>query len=149
MTAPEVLRSHVLRSLRRDLDLRLAAPDQDGDWCVPHAPAPVYVRLLEDEPPLVRVWSAAAHGLPSTARVLREVNDVNAGLVGARTFLRGGTLYVVGELEVESVEPGELGRLVQRVSDVGGRVGSLLVAVHGGHLPQSTGSAPALEDSGG
>lgn len=148
MTALEVLRSHVVRSLRRDLDLRLAAPDEDGDWTVPHDRLPVHVRLLEGDPALVRVWAAVAHGLPGTARVLREVNDVNAGLVGARTFLRAGTLFVAGELEVESVEPGELGRLVHRVGDVGARVGPLLVAVHGGRLPAEapTGSR---EDSRG
>ena len=149
MTNPEVLRSHVVRSLRRDLDLRCAAPDDDGDWWVPGQEAPVYVRLLDGEPPLVRVWSPGAHDLPGTARVLREVNDVNAGMVGARVFLRGGTLVVAGELEVESVERGELGRLVQRVGTAAGRVGSMLVTVHGGRRPDGGTAQPALEETGG
>ena len=146
---PEVLGSHVVRSLRRDLGVRLGAPDDDGDWLVPHGQVPVYARLLEGDPPLVRVWSPAAHGLPGTARVLREVNDVNAGLVGARALLRGGTLLVAGELEVVSVEPGELGRLVERVATTSVRVGSLLAAVHGGQVPGPPAPEEALEETGG
>lgn len=140
------LRSHVLRSLRRDLCTAPLLPDDRGDVTLPVGEVPVVVRLVPGAPPLVQVSSAAAHGLPSTARVLREVNDVNAGLVGARAFLlQDGTLHVVGELEVVSVEGGELGRLVLRVGTTATRVGSLLVAVHGGRLPAVREEEPARE----
>ena len=111
-------------------------PDEDGDLTVPVHEVSVVLRLLPGRPALVRVWAVAAIGLLGTVKMLREVNDVNVGLSGARCFLaRGGSLVVVGELEVVSIEPGELGRLVVRVGDTATRVGSMLVAVHGGRLP--------------
>lgn len=131
----QALRAHVLRSLHRDLCTERLVPDDRGDLTVPVGEVPVVVRLLPGSPALVRVWCAAASGLPSRAQVLREVNDVNVQLVGARAFLDAGTLHVVGELEVVSVEPGELGRLVLRVGETATRVGSMLVALHGGRLP--------------
>lgn len=143
------LRAHVLRSLRRDLCTALLVPDDDGDVTLPVGEVPVVVRLLTGSPAQVRVWSAAAFCLPSTVKVLREVNDVNVGLSGARCFLVDGTLYVAGELEVVSVEPGELGRLVLRVGTTATRVGSLLVAVHGGTLPSVREEEPAREEEPG
>lgn len=148
MTELAPLRAHVLRSLRRDLCTGPLVPDDDGDLRVVWRTLPVYVRLVEGGPPLVRVWTPAAYDLPSTAKVLREVNDVNAALSGARCFLRGRTLYVAGELEVASVEPGELGRLVERVGTTGVRVGSMLAAVHGGVHPRAD-QEEELEDSEG
>ncbi|MCW2607334.1 MAG: hypothetical protein JWO60_2027 [Frankiales bacterium] len=149
MTELAPLRAHVLRSLRKDLCTGPLGLDEDGDVRIVWETLAVYVRLLPGTPPLVRVWAPAASGLPGHAKVLRELNDVNAGLVGARSFLRGGTLYVAGELEVESVEPGELGRLVERVGTTAVRVGSMLVAVHGGSPPFVEQDAPQLEDSEG
>lgn len=130
------LRAHVLRCLHRDLCIERVRPDHDGDVSLPVGEVRVVLRLLSGSPALVRVWAVAASGLPGTAKVLREVNDVNTGLSGSRCFLApGGVLVVVGELEVVSIEPGELGRLVLRVGDTATRVGSMLVAVHGGRLP--------------
>lgn len=149
MTELAPLRAHVLRSLRRDLCTGPLVPGEDGDLRVVWGTLAVYVRLVEQSPPLVRVWSPAAHDLPTTAKVLREVNDVNRGLVGARAFLGGRTLYVAGELEVESVEPGELGRLVERVGTTAVRVGSMLAAVHGGVQPHVAQDEEALEESEG
>jgi hypothetical protein len=54
---------------------------------------------------------------------LREVNELNLSLLGTRAMVTpGGWLILAGEVELESVEPGELGRLVGPLTEKRGAV---------------------------
>jgi hypothetical protein len=127
------LRHHVQRCLQRDLGITLHDPDDNGDYWVMVDDQPVWVRcLLEHTPALARVWAPAASGVKRSAAVLRELNELNAGLRRLCCILGGGSVQVTSDLEIESIEPGELGRLVEHVGRTARHVGELMATVHGG-----------------
>lgn len=133
-----VLHHHIQRCLQRDLGLPLHEADDDGDYVAYVEGHPVWVRPLLDDGPvaLVRVWSPVIHQIKPTLAVLREVNELNLGLRLIRLVVAGKTILASVELELMSVEPGELGRIIRHVGNTAVHVGELITAVHGGALPE-------------
>ena len=138
------LRHHVERSLRRDMGIpgRLE-PDEDDDYTVFSEGAVVWVRpMLEQTPALARVWSLAASDVKKSAALLRELNDLNGGLEQVRCVLRGRSIAITAEVEIESISPGQMGRLVHHVGGTTRHVGELITTVHGGAFPFTLESEP-------
>jgi hypothetical protein len=131
--------------LMHDLELSYAEveADDDGDYPL-HTDAGVlvYARLIHHADQVwVRLWTQAACGLRRTAKLLREVNEVNQRHVGTRVVLTDdGGLIAAAEVRADSVEPGELGTLVQALSDTVTEVGGLIQIVYGDALQHLDGS---------
>lgn len=137
MTYCLALRHHVERSLERDLDVPTFGPDEDDDYGAVVADLVVWIRpLLHHEPPLVRVWAPAVHGVKKSARLLAEVNDLNLGMRQIRCTLSGASVIVAAEVEIESVTDGLLVRLVTQVGETAAHVGDLIATVFGGECPR-------------
>src|SRR3954463_7407048 len=136
MSYDQVLHHHVQRCLERDLGAPRMDADDDGDYGAIVDGQVVWVRpMLDESPPLVRVWMTALRGAKKSAALLTEINDINVGLNQVRCVLLGKAVVVTAETELESVEPGELGRLVTLVAQTAEHVGELIQAVFGGDLP--------------
>jgi hypothetical protein len=122
--------------LMHDLELSYAdvEADDDGDYSLrTEGGVLVYARLIHDADQVwVRLWTQVAHGLRRTAKVLREVNEINQRHVGCRVLLTDdGTLIAAAEVRADSVEPGELGTLIGILSDTVTEVGGLIQIVYG------------------
>src|SRR3954453_18989845 len=140
MSYDQVLHHHVQRCLERDLGIPRMDADDDGDYGAIVDGQIVWVRpMLDESPPLVRVWMTALRGAKKSAALLTEINDINVGLNQVRCVLLGKAVVVTAEAELESIEPGELGRLVTLVAHTAEHVGELIHAVFGGELPFSVG----------
>jgi len=139
-------RSHVKELAREAFELSELVVDSDDDLPFHHGSAVYYVSLVADGR-LVRVWSRAVDGLAVTKPVLREVNDANAWLVLARTWVQGSAVMVEGCLPVEALRAGDLRSLCMEVGSTADRLGSMLAAVHGGQVVLPVGSAPGLADA--
>jgi hypothetical protein len=126
-------RSHVKELVRDAFELDEVVVDHDGDLPFPCGTAMFYVSVVRDGR-LVRVWSRAVTGIALTKPVLRELNDANAELVLAKVHGDGCHVWVEGCLPVESLCSGDLGRLCYEVGTTADRLGSMLAAVHGGHV---------------
>ena len=126
-------RSHVKELAREAFELDEVVVDCDGDLPFPFGTAMVYVSLVRHGR-LVRVWSRALAGVHVNKAVLREVDQVNAGLIFARVFTQLDSVTVEGCLPLEPLRPCDLGRLVAEVGSTADRVGSMLAAVHGGDV---------------
>jgi hypothetical protein len=125
-----------------DLELSYAdvQEDVDGDYGVfTDDGARVYARLIYDaEQVWVRLWTEAAHDLRPTAKLLREVNEINLHHVGSRVVLApDGVLVVAAEVRAESVEPGELGTLIGILSETATEIGELIQIVYGEAAPSA------------
>jgi len=126
-------RSHVKELAREAFELDEVVVDCDGDLPFPFGTALVYVSVVRDGR-LVRVWSRALSGIHVNKAVLREIDEVNAGLIFGRVFTRLDGVIVESCLPVEPLRPCDLGRLVAEVGATADRVGSMLAAVHGGDV---------------
>jgi hypothetical protein len=129
----DMARSHVKELARQAFELDEVVVDPDGDLPFPCGTAMFYVSVVR-EGRLVRAWSRAVTGIDVKKSVLREVNEANSGLVLARVYAAGSSIWVEGCLPVEPLRPDDLGRLCWEVGTTADRVGSMLSAVHGGHV---------------
>ena len=140
MSYLDMARSHVKELAREVFELTEIVVDEDGDLPFRHGTAVFYVSVVANGR-LVRVWSRAVDGLAVTKPVLREVNDANAWLVLARTWVHGSAVMVEGCLPVEALRAGDLRALCLEVGSTADRLGSMLAAVHGGQVVLPVGSA--------
>jgi hypothetical protein len=129
----DMARSHVKELVREAFGLEEVVVDSDGDLPFPCGTAMFYASVVH-EGQLLRVWSQAVAGVQVNKSVLREINEVNAGLVLARVYATGSSVVVEGCLPVETLRAKELGALCFEVGTTADKLGSLLAAVHGGHV---------------
>lgn len=147
MTYADALTHHVQRCLRRDFDLPAVEPDADGDYGVAAGETVVWARpILDHDPPLLRLWAPATQRVKRTAALLREINDVNLGLQQMQCALYADVVLISAEVEIELIEPGQLGRLLPRVGQAAEQVGCLIAAVFGGQPAEVAGSEQPAAD---
>ena len=136
------LMHHLQRMLHRDLEIAMDAltPDDDGDLCLLVEGWTCWATLLvEESTTWARFWTVAARDLKRSAKLLREVNEINTGLRGCRVLLTdGGQLIVAAEVLAESLEPGEVELVVGRITSCATSVGELVQLFHGTPAPHQT-----------
>lgn len=147
MNDHELLMHHLCRSVHRDLEVPMSAlaVDDDGDLCIPHRGRTLWAALLvEDSMTWARVWTVAATGLKRTAKLLREINEINVAIRACRALLTdGGQLIVAAEIICESLEPGELTQIAGRVVAYAEQVGEPVQLVHGAPTSSQVSQAQA------
>ena len=82
-----LLRSHVERCLQDIWDVPDLVIDDDGDYPYRRGTAMCWVSPFDGPVPGVRVFAHAAYGLKPSAKLLREVNDLNVRSTWARVAL--------------------------------------------------------------
>lgn len=130
-----MLRSHVERCLQDIWDTRELITDADDDYPFRFGTAACWVSLFDGPNSGVRVFAHAAHGLKSSAKLLREVNELNVQSRWARLALNDGTVRVSAELHWSAVDRLALEHALRAVGQVSDDVGSLLATVFGGSTP--------------
>src|SRR5947209_5309539 len=111
MSFDQALVHHLQRCLMADAGLSWedVQPDDDGDVCFidEHDRLATVRIIVSGSVTWARVWVVAARGLKRSAKLMREVNELNLSLVGARAMLSPpGLLILAGEIALESVEAG-------------------------------------------
>ena len=154
MSYEVALRHHIERRLRLDLEGDYMGPDEDGDYAHIHDGGPiVWVRPdFSAEPAGLRLSAVAALDVKRSAAMLGELNAWNDVLRYVRVTWSGGAVRVWGDLIIESIEPGELGRLVTLVGDHATRVGEVMSVMYGATVPwaeQGDALSEAVGDSEG
>jgi hypothetical protein len=129
----DMARSHVKELAREAFQLDQVVVDGDGDLPFPCGTAMFYVSVVR-EGKLLRVWSQAVAGIKVNKAVLREINEVNADLVVSRVYPMDTRVVVEGCLPVDTLRARDLGALCFEVGTTADKLGSLLAAVHGGHI---------------
>jgi hypothetical protein len=79
--------------------------------------AVLYVRLVDAEPPVIRVFSPLLRRIPRSPELLTELNELNARLNFQRVFWRDGTIYAACELLAETLAAAELRHACDSVAD--------------------------------
>jgi hypothetical protein len=130
------LTHHLQRMLHRDFEIPMEGLqlDDDEDLCFVVEGWTCWASLLIEEggATWARLWTVAARDLKRSARLLREVNEINTALRGCRVLLTdSGRLIVAAEVLAESIEPGELALVVGGITSCASSVGELVQLFHG------------------
>lgn len=129
------VRSHVERLLQEEWDVCRVSVDEDGDYPFRYGTAACWVAVLDTEPVMVRVFAHAVCGVSPSAKLLKELNEINARSLSAKVLEVDGVVLVS-----QTVSPIGLTRrvLAQALCAVGGLaddVGVLLAGMFGGSTP--------------
>ena len=128
------LRTYVIQTMQDAFGERPEV-DFDGDVAVRQGTAACYVSCHDGGFPVVRVWAIAAMGLRSQGKLLREINEVNAGTMTAHVYFAGGLVYVEQNLHAYGVDEDTLGQAFLAVAGVANNIGSLIAMTFGGDTP--------------
>lgn len=141
------LRSHVERCLQDVWDVCRVVADGDGQYPFRFGTAGGFVAVEAGDPPVVRVWAEAVTGTRRTARLLIEINEVNARSRTAHAFFDHGSVVVEQALHADGVNRDTLAQAFASVGTVADDIGAMIAAVYGGRTPFPVGDEPADEQA--
>lgn len=110
------------RWIQRLVDSYLNGQTAHGDLvtepvAVRSGTAVVYIRLIDADPPVVRIFSPLLHDVDRGPELLHELNDLNARLSFLRLFWRDRTVYASAELLAPGLTSEMLSHAVDTVAD--------------------------------
>lgn len=113
--------------------------DHDGDYAFRFGTSDLYVRLVENDPPRVRIFSVVLEDVEETPDLLRELNSINASPYFARAFLVGKQVMVGWELIAETLDDEELRLTCAEVVRLASGTGPFLARIFGGRTAYADG----------
>jgi len=118
--------------------------DGDGDIPIRWDNALYFVRLLDRDPVLVRVFAFILREIEGSPALLEALNSINADIVSARIFWNDGSVIAATEIPAASVEVGDLAHACWSVGSLAAWAGTELQNAFGGVLPP----VPEVESEG-
>lgn len=146
MVQSEWFRAYVEKLLREAGDAEVFS-DGDGDYPYRWGTAACWVRVVEEPQLRVQVFGHAASGVKATARLLRELNEVNANSVSARVHLSNGSVIVEQAVPADGLNAATLAQACIAVGSVADDLGMLLAAMFDGETPFPS-EAHSIESEG-
>lgn len=137
MSEKRWFRSHVERLLEEawGLEGRVVRADDEQYYCEAGT-AFAWVAVDDAHHPMsVRITAWAAMGVKPTAKVLRELNDVNHASRFGWVYWADGNVVCEAALPADAVTAANLAGLWGATVTRANEVGPMIAAVHGGHVP--------------
>lgn len=141
MAAIDLVRSHVERCLQDLWSVERVLPDADGDYCYGSGTAACFIGIDAAEPVVVKAVACAAVEVKGTAKLLEELNEVNARCSMAHVYWSNGAVLVKQTLFADAVDRGSLAHAGQSVAHIANDLGPMIAAVFGGRTPLEGDSA--------
>jgi hypothetical protein len=135
MTELMWVRSHVEQLLQRERDTCRVAVDRDGDFPFRCGTAAGWVAVLDGQPIVVRVTAHAVYGVKSSAKLLRELNEINVRALTATVQLIDDIVVVQQTILPIGLTQPVLAQAVHAVGGVADNIGGLLAAMFDGSTP--------------
>lgn len=130
------LRAHVERCLQDIWEIGRLEVDGDGDYPFRWGSAACWVSVhTQLKPMTVDVFAHAALDVPRTAKLLREINEVNTSSRLASVMWSGGVVVVRSAVLAASVDREQLHHSLIAVGSLADEIGPLMASVYGGHTP--------------
>ncbi|GAB3660395.1 hypothetical protein GCM10027589_22100 [Actinocorallia lasiicapitis] len=109
MSYVEMARAYVeklLKEVLRTEDLKI---DSDGDVPIRSGSSVAYVRVSQSgETTRVRIFAEVLRGVPASPELYEKLNELNAGILGARIFHKHDIVTLSTELLPENLQIEEL-----------------------------------------
>jgi len=77
--------------------------DPTGNYRVPTGTTTLLVRVIRLEPPVLRVFSPAFHGIAPTPQLLTALNELNSELLYCRALVTNGDVIIATELRSDGI----------------------------------------------
>jgi hypothetical protein len=94
-----------------------------------------WVSVMETEPVMIRVFAHAAYGVKPSAKLLREINEVQHRSLTARVELVSDLVMVSQTISASGLTQPVLAQALDAVAAVAAEVGPLLAAMFDGATP--------------
>jgi hypothetical protein len=130
------VRSHVERLLQDEWDACRVDPDGDGDYSFRNGTAAGWLSVLDSRPVMVRVFAHAAQGVKASAKLFREINDINNRLLSAQVIWgQSGVVLVSQTISAVDLTRPVLAQAIDAVGGVANDLGPLMAGMFGGATP--------------
>jgi type III secretion system-like peptide-binding chaperone len=140
--------SHVERLLAEEWNLCRVFADDDGDYPWAHGTAVGWVSVVDaGDGFMVRVWAHAAYEVKSSAKLLRELNDIQGRSLSTSICLAGHIVGVEQTISPIGLTQPVLSQALSAVRTIADDVGLLLAGMFGGRTPLAATASPASEDA--
>lgn len=139
-------RSYVTDCLRQIWHTESPVADDDGDFAYRWGTAICWVRPSTAGPHGVEVFAYAAHSVRSSAKLLAEINDLNASSRICSVHYAHGHVVVQADLDWDVIGVDTLDRTMRAVGAVADDIGALIAAVYGGETPFDPDTEDSLAD---
>jgi hypothetical protein len=119
--------------------------EANGDIPIRLGSAMYRISVLDQDPPLVRVWSRILQHVEGSTELLEEINDLNRGIVSARVFFvkdddaATGRVVAATEIPAESMDLGDLAHACSAIASLADWVDTTLMIRFGGRTAFSDG----------
>lgn len=127
-----MLRPYLEQVLKAHLGVDELVTDGDGDYPIRYGSAKYFVRLSDEQPPVVRVYSHVLVGVKGTAKLYQALNRINQHISFARVFHQGRAVLVATELLAETLDPEELAMACRSIANLADEHDTELQAAFGG-----------------
>jgi hypothetical protein len=138
VTELDLARSHVERCLQDLWNTHDLKPDCDGDYPFRSGSAACWISLDAADPPLVKAVACAVVDVKKSAKLLAELNELNARCRTAHVYWHNGAILVEQSMLAHTVDRKSLAQAGQSVAVVANDVGPMIATVFGGHTPIAT-----------
>jgi Putative bacterial sensory transduction regulator len=136
MDETDWFRSHVERCLQDAWGEARVVADGDGNYPFRYGPAACFVGITFGEvPTFARVWALAVVDVKKSAKLLGELNEINARTLTARAYWADGSIVVEQMLIAEAVSVESLEQACEAVRAVADNVGVLIAGAFDGRTP--------------
>jgi hypothetical protein len=142
------IRSHVERLLADEWGVCRVAQDGDGDYPWSHGTAVGWVSVVDaGDSFMVRVWAHAAYEMKPSAKLLRELNDIQGRTLSTAICLAGHVVGVEQTISPIGLSQPVLAQALSAVRTIADDIGLLLTAVYGGRTPLPASATSESEDA--
>jgi hypothetical protein len=134
VTKAQVIRPFVESTLKELLGLEQLQVEADGTIPIRRGSTAVFVRLPDEEPPTLHIFSPMLQGVSASPTLFERLNEINAGMRFARVFLVEDKVIVATELRAETLDKEEVATAVDVVSGAADHFDDLLHTEFGGQV---------------
>src|SRR3954453_4161786 len=132
MATSEGLRARVEAMVKQHTGADELVTDEEGDWAVRSGSARYYVRLTDDDPPIVVVYAEILVGVTATPKLYETLNAVNGYITFGRMFHQGEAVLVSTELLAATMNADEVAAACRSIAELADRYDDLFQAEFGG-----------------
>ena len=130
------IRSHVERLLQDEWEEDRVTIDVDGDVVWRRGTARGWVSVIPaGDTHLVRVWAHAAHGVKPSAKLLRELNDIQLRCTSSTVMVSGSIVVVSQTISAVGLTGPVIAQALEAVGNVADDIGTMVAIMFGGETP--------------